>query len=370
MLGNWVGRIDDWVNDERTGKYADYDIDTMKHNALILPTTWASHASLVGYANREYAGLMEDYYYRMWKDFLDKTDTLVASGQKKSATVQRELYFQYAWDIIVARGEGYNREVLPADGNDSGARSLKLIYAEFVQTLKADYTPTAMFLKLADSKYELKSGKLTGLNAGTTVTDLNGILTVPKGGKLVVLDTEGKQIAEDAIVQDGYTVMLINTYGAEQDAATITKMNAGLVVPTTKYTLSVGESATIEAEFVVAEGETAPAITFASGDETIATVDENGKVTAVASGSVTITVAAGEYTKKVTVKVEKADNEGGENEGNQGAEGNKPGTDNEGQPQNQDKDGDSSVIIIVVIAVAVAVVVIAAILVVLKKKKN
>ena len=45
------------------------------------------------------------------------------------------------------------------------------------------------------------------------------------------------------------------------------------------------------------------AITYASGDETIATVAADGTITAVAAGSATITATSGDFTASVKVTV-------------------------------------------------------------------
>jgi len=372
MLGNWVGRIDDWVNDKRTGEYADYDIDTMKHNALILPTVWGSQASLVGYANREYAGLMKDYYYRMWKDLLYKTDVYVENGMKRSAETNRAWDFQCAWDLIVARGEGLSREVLPAGGDkDKDIRSLKEIYAEFVQTLKADGKPTAMMLEKKSGEFTFKNTSITKLKAGTTAEALVESFVMPKGAKIVITDAAGSVIANEAPVREGYTVTLLNSFGAEQDYAVVGTMESGLVVENSKIRVGVGDTAQIVAKYE-ANGGAELEITYKSANEEIATVDKDGKVTGVAEGTVLITVTAGEDSKNVTVTVAKA------SEGDDDDEGKVPGgdviddEDDKGNPTDDnktDKD-DSSALVFIIIGVVAAVAVCAAVLFIVMKKKK
>ena len=65
LLGNWIGRGVDFTEDERTGHYAGFDLDMMAYNAKILLTVWAS-APITNYANRQFDGLMDDYFLEMW----------------------------------------------------------------------------------------------------------------------------------------------------------------------------------------------------------------------------------------------------------------------------------------------------------------
>lgn len=69
----------------------------------------------------------------------------------------------------------------------------------------------------------------------------------------------------------------------------------------TQLTLTVGGS-----EDLVATVSDGSAVTWSSSDNSIATVDQNGKVTAVAEGSATITAAVGEVKATCQVTVEKA----------------------------------------------------------------
>ena len=69
--------------------------------------------------------------------------------------------------------------------------------------------------------------------------------------------------------------------------------------------LTVGDTAALEPEFTW-EGEApaeAPAVTYSSADEAVATVDETGTVTGVAAGETTVTAAAGEVSATRTVVV-------------------------------------------------------------------
>lgn len=76
----------------------------------------------------------------------------------------------------------------------------------------------------------------------------------------------------------------------------------------TPYEIYVGENDPLTVKFTYKTGETAPAgfdtsVTWSSSDETVATVDENGKVVAVGEGSATITATLGSKSATCSVTV-------------------------------------------------------------------
>ena len=68
--------------------------------------------------------------------------------------------------------------------------------------------------------------------------------------------------------------------------------------------LTVGNSHTIKATVAPKEVAAETTIEWSSSDEKVATVDSNGKVTAVSSGNATITATAGEESANYEVTVE------------------------------------------------------------------
>ena len=68
--------------------------------------------------------------------------------------------------------------------------------------------------------------------------------------------------------------------------------------------LTVGNSHTIKATIAPEEVAAKTTIEWSSSDEKVATVDSNGKVTAVSSGNATITATAGEESANYEVTVE------------------------------------------------------------------
>lgn len=80
----------------------------------------------------------------------------------------------------------------------------------------------------------------------------------------------------------------------------------GVELPETPLVLATGETATAETSYTY-DGETPenaqPEVVYISGDENIATVDENGVITGVAEGETTITATVGELSASRTVSV-------------------------------------------------------------------
>ncbi len=113
LLGNWIGRAYDWMADDRNGKYDDFDRDMMEYNARILLTVWAS-SPITNYANRQYNGLMEDYYIRMWEELLTKAVKALKNGETIPASLGKRC-FAIGWEFAM-NGKTYPRAVEdPAD---------------------------------------------------------------------------------------------------------------------------------------------------------------------------------------------------------------------------------------------------------------
>ena len=81
----------------------------------------------------------------------------------------------------------------------------------------------------------------------------------------------------------------------------------GVILNKTELSLEAGKTETLTAT-VAPEGATNKNVTWASSDETVATVDTTGKVTAVKAGTATITVTTtdGEKTASCSVTVTSA----------------------------------------------------------------
>lgn len=126
------------------------------------------------------------------------------------------------------------------------------------------------------------------------------VATVDKDGKVQVLQP-GECDITTTLMQDGEKVTEKTTHvKAFYEVESIT-------LDSNEGKLTVGNSHTIKATVAPEEVAAETTIEWSSSNEKVATVDENGKVTAIAAGEATITANAGEKstTYKLTVQAKK-----------------------------------------------------------------
>jgi len=126
------------------------------------------------------------------------------------------------------------------------------------------------------------------------------VATVDKDGRVQVLQP-GECDITTTLMQDGEKVTEKTTHvKAFYEVESIT-------LDSNEGKLTVGNSHTIKATVAPEEVAAETTIEWSSSNEKVATVDENGKVTAIAVGEATITAAAGEKnaTYKLTVQAKK-----------------------------------------------------------------
>ncbi len=138
------------------------------------------------------------------------------------------------------------------------------------------------------------------------------------GGVAVVTNDDGTVTVEIPVadyLETGYGVILEEDgsytwlYGFDFVTGTITKVTAGTAVSRillNSYTehLWIGDSVTLTPTVLPAEA-TDWTILWTSSNEAAATVDQNGKITAVGNGTAIITAAIGDVTVSCTVTAEK-----------------------------------------------------------------
>ena len=126
------------------------------------------------------------------------------------------------------------------------------------------------------------------------------VATVDKDGRVQVLQP-GEYDITTTLMQDGEKVTEKTTHvKAFYEVESIT-------LDSNEGKLTVGNSHTIKATVAPEEVAAETTIEWSSSNEKVATVDENGKVTAIAAGEATITANAGEKstTYKLTVQAKK-----------------------------------------------------------------
>ena len=123
------------------------------------------------------------------------------------------------------------------------------------------------------------------------------VATVDKDGKVKVLKA-GECDITTTLMQDGEKVTEKTTHvKAFYEVESIT-------LDSNEGKLTVGNSHTIKATIAPEEVTAETTIEWSSSNEKVATVDSNGKVTAISSGNATITATAGEESANYEVTVE------------------------------------------------------------------
>ena len=135
-------------------------------------------------------------------------------------------------------------------------------------------------------------GSFTEINLPTLNSSARGYADMPATWYMYVYDTEIVLRGRDALNSKwltGYDIVI---------------PLGGVELNRTELTLDIGESEALKAT-ITAAGANEKTVTWSSSDESVATVDENGVVTAVGRGEAIITVTAGSYSASCTVEVQR-----------------------------------------------------------------
>lgn len=161
--------------------------------------------------------------------------------------------------------------------------------------------PDTMEVKLNDTDETAIEAKCEPEDASNISFDFASsdeeVATVDKDGKVKVLKA-GECDITTTLLQDGEKVTEKTTHvKAFYEVESIT-------LDSNEGKLTVGNSHTIKATVAPKEVAAETTIEWSSSNEKVATVDSNGKVTAVSSGNATITATAGEESANYEVTVE------------------------------------------------------------------
>lgn len=238
---------------------------------------------------------------------LDRTDLALNKGQsfKLTATVTPE----DATDVL----EWTSSDEAVASVSSDGLVTAKA-GGEAVVTVKAGklsatcnvqvIVPTASISVKPESATLFVGGDGVSLQATVLPEDANNKEVVWESGnkQVATVDASGKV----SPVSEGQAVITATVKGTNLSAnCNVTVVYASVqsvsVTPAT-MSLYIGEKGTLTAT-VLPDYVKDKTVTWASADETIATVSQTGEVTAVALGTVEISATAGEKTGKCTVSV-------------------------------------------------------------------
>ena len=161
--------------------------------------------------------------------------------------------------------------------------------------------PDTLEVKLNDTDETAIEAKCEPKDASNTSFDFASsdeeVATVDKDGKVKVLKA-GECDITTTLMQDGEKVTEKTTHvKAFYEVESIT-------LDSNEGKLTVGNSHTIKATVAPEEVAAETTIEWSSSNEKVATVDSNGKVTAISSGNATITATAGEESANYEVTVE------------------------------------------------------------------
>ena len=177
----------------------------------------------------------------------------------------------------------------------------------------SDTDDTAVDTEVADSESVDAASTDNSETADTTTSDSetassDATVSEPTAESEQVFEPLEQETAEpedttDTEVLDPDFATLMEDLKAETKVVVTTKVDA-VTLSQNEGILNVGKSVTLTATVTPEEIAADTTVTWSSSDEAVATVDSNGKVTAVSSGNATITATAGEESANYEVTVE------------------------------------------------------------------
>ncbi|MDE5996996.1 MAG: Ig-like domain-containing protein, partial [Muribaculaceae bacterium] len=156
-------------------------------------------------------------------------------------------------------------------------------------------------ITLSDTSLSLKEGGTTTLTAIVTPAGATGktVTWESSDETVATVDKDGKVTA----IKEG-TATITASCGGKTATCAVTVIIAvtGITLDKTELNLTEGDTATLIVT-VNPENATDKTVTWTSNDADVATVDEDGQVTAVKAGTATITASCGDKTVTCTVTV-------------------------------------------------------------------
>lgn len=192
---------------------------------------------------------------------------------------------------LVTNGE--NSKNLDAKMTPEGATEVKLAYTSSDESVAA-VDENGLVTAVADGECTITTYVVADAPAtAETATQEAAAVVTDEEKTTEDENSEATTDSETVTVPDN----LDSAFGVVPDGlsattkVTVTTKVEGITLDKTEGILNVGNTVTITAT-VAPEEATNPAVTWSSSDESVATVDETGKVTAVAVGNATITATS------------------------------------------------------------------------------
>ncbi|MBQ9468536.1 MAG: alpha-N-acetylglucosaminidase C-terminal domain-containing protein [Clostridia bacterium] len=226
-LGNWVGRVDVFTNDARTGSYSDFDVDLMKLDAVILITNWST-IDLGNYAYRLFNGLIDSYYYTMWNTFMQSAEMRVKTGGKITKGDERlDATVTYCYNVgrqtalDAMFGKPFLADAVPVDG-DLSHRSLKEVLTEISEYYFYTSKDLPFSATLREgSTLEIKDGTVGGAAGALTAGEIAAQFTV-SGPAEVRITKDGRTLLDDGEKPEAGMKIVLYTEGSIFDVLGMT----------------------------------------------------------------------------------------------------------------------------------------------------
>ena len=210
--------------------------------------------------------------------------TLEVSDNHRSGNDNNELYYCDTAPVTITLNE-----TTPINGyGDYGINGYQIYCVDEASA------PIFDISKYNVSVYDYDSGEKVPAQAFT------GTITITKPGTYYLFLTNYSASGKDC---DAGIYIVVGDGSTSTTSTTTTVQVTDITLSKSKVLLVTGKTSTLKAT-VVPETATDKLVTWKSSNTKIATVDKNGKVTAVAAGSVTITATTADGSKKsATCKV-------------------------------------------------------------------
>ena len=201
----------------------------------------------------------------------------------------------------------------PNKTHQTRAASVTIICGDVIKSFSVTQAgiPIEPTITLDKTSVTLTEGESTPLNATINPESLAGLAVswASSDESVVTTTKEANRSCELVAVKEG-TATITASFGSLKATCEVTVVKkvvevTDITLDKTSLELVTGESETLTAT-VKPDDATDPTVTWSSSDEKIATVDQNGKVTGVAVGGVTITAKAGDKTATCAVTVSEA----------------------------------------------------------------